>query len=126
MAHFAELDSDNIVLRVIVINNTDITDENGAEQESLGIAFCKNLFGNDTIWVQTSYNNNFRKQYTGRGMTYDADKDKFIAQQPYPSWSLDENDDWQPPVPYPSIPEGADPVDHPYAWDEDNQKWVLG
>ena len=124
MAHFAELDSDNIVLRVIVINNTDITDENGAEQESLGIAFCKNLFGNDTIWVQTSYNNNFRKQYTGRGMTYDADKDKFIAQQPYPSWSLDENDDWQPPVPYPSIPEGADPVDHPYAWDEDNQKWV--
>ena len=126
MAHFAELDSDNIVLRVIVINNTDITDENGAEQESLGIAFCKNLFGNDTIWVQTSYNNNFRKQYTGRGMTYDADKDKFIAQQPYHSWSLDENDDWQPPVPYPSIPEGADPVDYPYAWDEDNQQWVLG
>ena len=123
MAHFAELNNDNIVLRVIVVGNEDITDENGTEQESLGISFCKNLFGNDTIWVQTSYNNNFRKQYTGRSMTYDADKDKFIAQQPYHSWSLDENDDWQPPVPYPSIPEGADPADHPYGWDEDNQKW---
>ena len=63
MAHFAEIDSnlDNVVLRVIVIGNEDILDENGEESEALGIAFCKNLFGEETEWVQTSYNNTFRK-----------------------------------------------------------------
>ena len=67
-------------------------------------------------WKQTSYNNNFRKQYAGKGFTYDAAKDKFIQPQPYPSWSLDGNDDWQPPVAYPD--DGKY-----YVWDEATQAW---
>ena len=69
MAHFAEIDSnlDNVVLRVLVIGNDDILDENGEESEALGITYCKSLFGEETEWVQTSYNNNFRKNYAGAG-----------------------------------------------------------
>ena len=62
MAHFAKIEND-IVIKVIVINNKDIQDDDGVEQVSVGVAFCKNLFGNDTTWIQTSYNNNFRKRY---------------------------------------------------------------
>ena len=72
MAHFAELNQDKIVLRVIVVNNTVITDENGQEQESLGKTFCSSLLGG--TWVQTSYNSNFRKNYAGIGYTYDAEQ----------------------------------------------------
>jgi hypothetical protein len=71
MAHFAKIEN-NIVSGVIVVNNAVITDENGQEQESLGIAFCKSLFGEDTEWVQTSYNGTFRGQYAGAGMTWDG------------------------------------------------------
>ena len=93
MAHFAEIDSnlDNVVLRVIVIGNEDILDENGEESEALGIAFCKNLFGEETEWVQTSYNNTFRKNYAGAGWMYDEGRDAFIPPQPYPSWTLDDD-----------------------------------
>jgi hypothetical protein len=79
MAHFAQINSDNIVEQVIVINNEVIEDENGVEQESIGIAFCKSLFGEDTEWVQTSYNHNFRGRYAGIGFTYDKTTDEFIA-----------------------------------------------
>tara|TARA_Y100000310_G_scaffold179122_1_gene179103 strand:+ start:103 stop:486 length:384 start_codon:yes stop_codon:yes gene_type:complete len=121
MAHFAKIE-DGIVVNVVVVGNDDITDENGDEQESLGQAFLNNLLGEGT-WVQTSYNHNFRKQFAGKGMTYDADKDKFIDMRPYPSWSLDKNDEWKPPIPYmPSAQEGEEnPLVH--EWNEDAQRW---
>lgn len=92
MAHFAELDSNNIVLRVVVIGNDMVINEHGQESESKGIAFCKQLFGNETIWVQTSYNGRIRKNYAGIGYSYDAQRDAFIAPQPEgDGWILDED-----------------------------------
>ena len=118
MAHFAELDTDNVVLRVVVISNDDLLDENGQEQELLGIQVCKNIFGTDTTWIQTSYNGNFRKKYAGIGDKYETDADLFywpIA--PYPSWTLDENYDWQPPVTRPT-------GEKFYQWNEETLTWV--
>jgi hypothetical protein len=118
MAHFAELDEQNIVTRVIVVGNDRLVDHQGAESEELGIAFCKSLYGSDTRWAQTSYNANFRKNYAGIGYFYDPVRDAFIASQPYPSWTLDENTcRWHPPVPYPT--DGGY-----YEWDETAQAWV--
>ena len=79
MAHFAKINSDNIVEQVIVVNNEVLHDDKGIEQESIGVAFCQSLFGADTNWVQTSYNGSFRGRYAGAGMTYDPIKDEFIA-----------------------------------------------
>jgi len=78
MAHFAKIEN-NIVTQVIVVANEVLLDENGQEQEALGTAFCKSLFGEDTQWVQTSYNGNFRGTYAGIGMTYDPAKDEFVS-----------------------------------------------
>lgn len=78
MAHFAELDNNNIVTRVVTVNNSDILDENGQESEAIGIAFLKNIFGQDTTWVQTSYNEKFRGMYAAEGCYYDADNNRFI------------------------------------------------
>ena len=78
MAHFAELDENNKVIQVIVISNDETHNEDGVEDEALGIAFCKKLFGENTKWVQTSYNHNLRGRFAGIGMTYDAKKDEFI------------------------------------------------
>lgn len=78
MAHFAELDSNNVVLRVLVVSNDDITDENGQEQEALGVAFLQGILGADSRWVQTSYNGNFRGRYAGIGHSYDAANDTFV------------------------------------------------
>jgi hypothetical protein len=75
MAHFAQLDGSNKVVNVIVVANEDILDETGNESEAVGIAFCKNLFGQN--WVQTSYNNNFRGKYAGIGDIYDSEEDVF-------------------------------------------------
>ena len=117
MAHFAELDADNIVLRVIVVSNADLIDDNGDEQEALGIAVCQSVCGADTTWVQTSYNNNFRKKYAGIGDKFDALADVFYNPvAPYPSWTLDDNFDWQPPIPAPT--DGKR-----YTWNEDAQSW---
>lgn len=77
MAHFARIDSNNIVHQVIVINNEVITGDDGVESEALGINFCKSLYGEDTNWVQTSYNGNFRGRYAGAGMKYNKDRDEF-------------------------------------------------
>ena len=77
MAHFARVEG-GIVREVIVINNDVLLDENGTEQESIGIDFCKSLYGQDTEWLQTSYNGNFRGRYAGSGMIYDAQKDEFL------------------------------------------------
>lgn len=91
MAHFAELDNNNTVLRVLVVDNSDITDENGQEQEQLGITFLKNLFGQDTRWIQTSYNNNFRVRYAGINFSYDETFDAFIPPKPVEgNWILNE------------------------------------
>lgn len=76
MAHFARLE-DNIVREVIVVNNEVLKDENGVEQESIGIEFCKNHYGQDTEWKQCSYNNNFRNKYPGSGDVYDEEQDIF-------------------------------------------------
>ena len=116
MAHFSTLDESNIVTKVEVVNNDVILDGDGVEQEELGKDFLTSLYGAGN-YVQTSYNHNFRKQYAGKGFTYDAAKDKFIQPQPYPSWSLDASDDWQAPVAKPD--DGKD-----YNWDEDTTNWV--
>lgn len=119
MAHFTELDENNIVKQVIVVNNACLMDANGFENEQIGVDFCKSLAGVDTVWKQTSYNGSFRKRYAGVGFTYDAQRDVFIAPQPFPSWTLDaDTTDWVPPVPYPDD-------DKPYLWDEATQSWVL-
>jgi hypothetical protein len=90
MAHFAELDNDSIVLRVVVIGNDDIKDGNGQESEAVGIAFCKQLLGQDTTWAQTSYNGSIRKNYAGIGYTYDAGRNAFIPPKPQDDAVLDE------------------------------------
>lgn len=113
MAHFAELNKDNIVLRVIVVSNDDCLDAEGNESELIGRAFCERLLGGR--WIQTSYNNRIRKQYAGIGYQYDELNDVFIAPSPYPSWILDANFDWQAPTPKPS---------YPAFWDEDSLSWV--
>lgn len=79
MAHFARLNADNIVEQVIVVNNEVITDSKGKEQEALGIAFCQSLFGEDTRWIQTSYNGSKRGKYAGIGDRYDAKADVFLS-----------------------------------------------
>ena len=84
MAHFAELDKDNVVTRIIVIANKDILDKNNVEQEQVGIAFCQSLFGQNTNWIQTSYNGSTRGKYAIVGDTYNADIDKFISVEPVP------------------------------------------
>ena len=114
MAHFAELDVNNIVLRIIVVHNNELMD-NGRESESKGIVFCQSLFGGN--WVQTSYNGRLRKNYAGAGFFYDAKRDAFIPPQPFSSWVLDEGIcQWQAPVPYPT--DGKH-----YVWDESTLSW---
>jgi len=117
MAHFAKI-KDNIVETIIVVNNEDIIDENNEEQEALGIAFIHNLYNdNTTVWVQTSYNSNFRKNYAGIGYTYDETRDAFYAPQPYPSWTLNETTcQWEAPTPYPDD-------DGRYTWNEETLTW---
>lgn len=115
MAHFAQLDDNNIVTQVIVVHNNELLDQNGQESEAQGIAFCQSLLGGN--WVQTSYNGNFRKNYAGQGFTYDPARDAFIPPQPFPSWLLNEDTcQWGSPVPYPT--DG-----NIYIWNEDTQTW---
>jgi hypothetical protein len=118
MAHFAQLDENNNVIKVIVVANEELL-ENGVESETKGIAFCKTLFGENTNWVQTSYNATFRKNYAGIGYAYDPIADYFFAPQPFASWSLNENAKWQPPIARPTnVPEGT-----LYRWNENAQEW---
>lgn len=116
MAHFAELDENNIVLRVIVVANSDTANDEGAEVESIGVTFCKNLLGGR--WVQTSYNNTFRKNLAGINYTYDSNRDAFIPPKPYASWLLNEEScQWTSPMAY--------PIDGKiYQWDEPTTSWV--
>ena len=136
MAHFAIVGSDNIVRHVYAVVNDVITDSDGNEQEELGIKFLEKQLmgtgdpeffcGTDTI-VQTSYNHNFRKQYAGVGMTYDKENDVFVSPQPFPSWTLDSDHDWQAPTPLPA--DSQTDIDKPdpkrYEWNEESQVWEL-
>lgn len=126
MAHFAELNQNNEVLRVIVVANEDTSDQNGVEDETIGIAFCKKLFGSNTNWRQTSYNGNFRKRYAGIGYSYNEELDAFIPPKPYPSWVLNEETaEWEAPIPVPELTqEEIDSLSF-YRWDEDSQSWIL-
>lgn len=117
MANFAELDEQNTVVRVVVISNADILDENGVEQEELGVALCNQHVGTGK-WVQTSFNHNFRKMFGNPGFIYVEEADVFYDPvSPYPSWSLNSDYDWQAPIPQPT--DGK-----PYYWDEDSLTWV--
>jgi hypothetical protein len=118
MAHFAKIDENNIVVSVIVVDNKDTADANGVEKEYIGAAFCERLFGG--TWKQTSYNGNKRKNYAGIGYKYHADIDAFAAPQPYPSWTLDADAKWQPPVAMPT--DGT--MESPYTWDEATTSWI--
>ena len=117
MAHFAELDSNSVVLRIVVISNDDVN-ANGGDLSAEAETFVGTLipFIDGVAWKQTSYNNNFRKQYARIGGKYDTVRDNFLAEQPYSSWALDGNDDWQAPITRPNIiiPD----------WDEDNLRWT--
>lgn len=116
MAHFAEIDENNVVTRVIVVANKDTADANGNEVESIGVAFCQRLLGGN--WKQTSYHGNIRKNYAGIGYTYDAAIDAFVPPKPYPSWVLNSDTaQWEAPVPMPT--DGK-----MYSWDEATQSWV--
>ena len=116
MAHFAELDANNVVLRVIVVDNKDTADANGIEKEHIGAAFCERLFGG--TWKQTSYNGNIRKNYAGIGYSYlPAPIDGFAPPRPYESWNLDPDTcQWVAPVPMPTDGDK-------YSWNEANQSW---
>lgn len=118
MAHFAQLDENNNVIQVIVVDNS-IINRDGIEIEELGIQFCKNLQGEYTDWVQTSYNKNFRKNYAGINYIYDKIRDAFIPPKPYTSWILNEDTClWEAPVPYPND-------DNIYNWNESTQDWDI-
>jgi len=125
MAHFAELktkpdptghtsDTHQVVERVVVVGNDCVPSDMHADGET----WCINFFKGG-IWKQTSYNNNFRKTYAGRGMVYNPVKDKFLTPQPHASWALDASDDWQAPVTYPT-----DTTDKFISWNEENLKWT--
>jgi hypothetical protein len=121
MSHFAKLDENNKVVEVIVVNNEVITDENGNENEQLGIDFCVQLFGNDTKWVQTSYNGTFRKRYPAFGDTYNEELDAFIIPKPYSSWILNSDTcDWEAPIPKPEVSQ-----DQISVWNESNIEWKI-
>lgn len=108
MAHFAEIDENGIVVRVLVVPDAE---------EHRGQDFLASDLGLGGTWVQTSYNGNIRKNYAGIGMAYDANRDAFIAPQPYPSWTLDEETcQWEAPVAYPS--DGI-----MYLWNEELTDW---
>jgi hypothetical protein len=116
MAHFAEINDEGIVQRVIVVNDSDTATSTFEEVESIGAEFCNRLLGG--TWKQTSYNGNIRFRFAGKGYYFDEEKDAFIAPQPFPSWELDELSlDWKAPVPYPDD-------DEIYSWDEESLGWV--
>ena len=143
MAHFAKLDANNVVEQVIVVSNDDIKDNSGTEVESIGVAFCQKLLGASTNWKQTSYNNNFRGNYAGIGMTYAENiatlgvgsTDIFIGINTNASWSVGVNTaQWYPPSnpgESPALSTSDRDAGKYYRWDENNYNtnpstaWVL-
>jgi hypothetical protein len=127
MAHFVQLDENNVVTQVIVVANEDTADSNGVEAEEIGVAFCKKLLGADTRWKQTSYNGNFRVRYAGISYTYNEELDAFIPPSPFPSFVLNNDTaDWESPVgPAPALTEAQVESRSFYKWDEENLEWVI-
>jgi len=128
MAHFAKINSDNIVEQVIAVHNNELLVD-GIEGEQQGINFIHKIFGTNDTWKQTSYNTRngvhlgggtpFRKNYAGVGHTYDATRDAFYAPKPYNSWILNETTcSWEAPV---AIPDD----NKPYDWNEETLSWDL-
>ena len=118
MAHFAKIGLNNKVIEVVTVSNNELLDANNVEQEVNGVNFLTQLTG-WAIWKQTSYNNNFRKNYAGIGYTYDEDRDAFISPKPKTTWVLDENTcTWKPPIDRPQD-------NKHYSWNEENQTWDL-
>jgi hypothetical protein len=115
MAHFAKIEN-GIVTQVIVVGNADTANADGVEKEYIGAAFCERLFGGE--WKQTSYNGNIRKNYAGIGYAFDEQRNAFIPQKPYSSWTLvEETCKWTAPV--------AMPTDGKmYSWDEATTNWI--
>ena len=127
MAHFAQLDENNVVTRVIVVGNSDTADVNGVESENIGVAFCQSLLGADTNWKQTSYNANMRGNYAGIGMTYMSgvatlgvgSTDVFMPQQPYASWTISTTEaQWVAPLTEPTLTDEQRAAGSYYTWDE--------
>ena len=127
MAHFAEIDLNNVVLRVVKACNNDIANNGGEQSEQAAEHFktiCP-LSINGVKWIQTSYNNNFRKKYARIGDTFDSTKNKFILPQPFASWSLDSNDDWKAPVPIPFLTKEEKLEGKAYIWNENTLSWDI-
>ena len=143
MAHFAQIDSNNVVTQVIVVSNDDTSDSNGVEVESIGVAFCQKLLGAETNWKQTSYINNIRGNYAGIGYTYMTNvatlgvgsTDIFISTQPYASWTIGVGTaTWYPPTnpgAAPALTSDEQAAGKYYVWNESNYQsdpttaWVL-
>ena len=143
MAHFAQLDENNLVTQVIVVSNDDTSDSGGVETESIGVAFCQKLLGAETNWKQTSYNANMRGNYAGIGYTYMTNvatlgvgsTDIFISQKPHNSWSVGVTTaTWYPPTnpgDAPALTEDERTAGKSYVWNESNYQadpataWVL-
>jgi hypothetical protein len=140
MAHFAQLDGDNVVTQVIVVSNDDTSDSNGVETESIGVAFCQKLLGAETNWKQTSYNSNMRGNYAGIGYTFMSNvatlgvgaTDVFMPQQPHASWTISTTEArWEAPITQPTLTDDQIAAGSYYTWDEsayqaDNtQGWTL-
>ena len=143
MAHFAQLDGNNLVTQVIVVSNDDTSDSNGVETESIGVAFCQKLLGASTNWKQTSYNSTIRGNYAGIGYTYMSNvatlgvgsTDVFISQQPYASWTVGVGTaTWYPPAnpgDAPALTDAQVAANKYYVWNESNYAadpataWVL-
>ena len=130
MAHFAELeskvdptghtaDTHLIVKRVVVVDNAHVESDEHVSGEN----WCSTFFGGGN-WKQTSYNHNFRKKYAGVGDVYDSAKNKFLSPQPFASWSLDGNDDWQSPVAHPTDASAEHGLNYHISLDEENQRWT--
>ena len=143
MAHFAQLDENNLVTQVIVVSNDDTSDSNGVETESIGVAFCQKLLGASTNWKQTSYNGNMRGNYAGIGYVYSTgvatlgvgSTDVFMPAQPYASWTVSTTAaQWEPPSTpgaAPTLTDDQVAAGSYYVWNESNYQadpataWVL-
>ena len=115
MAHFARIDENGLVLQVVVVDNKDTADASGVEKEHIGAAHLEKILGG--TWKQTSYNGNMRKNYAGIGYTYRVDIDAFVPPQPFASWTLNVDAQWEPPV---AMPQDG----NMYSWDESTTSWT--
>lgn len=118
MAEFARIDKNNIVKGIYFVDDVNLINEDGEEEEDFGIAHLNKLHGTGFTWIQSSPNGSFRKNHAGKGFTYDKAKDAFIPPKPYDSWTLDEDTcQWTAPVSY----SGTDDIAH--SWNDTDGTW---